>query len=415
MNRPHLRPVSSSAASVRRPATPCAVSGRSGVTLTEVLMSLLVMGLGITSVFTLFPMSVLRSVKSTNLTNATLLSQSARDLYLAYEDTLLIPPSPSTSTTYAKDQLLTVSIPVPDGQIPDPFIGTFVVDPYGGKVASDYGATPGKFGEQTPGGAGSWGVLRVANGLGETGNPLNSFVSSKDSWVTAFEEAPIADPVAVTAPNPTHDISFSGIDLNSAANSQSRVLITSANRKRSLVRELHPTTPIPSATSIRLASALPDDMNELSEIGTIRLQNYERRYTWLLTVHRDRNGGTTKQIVVFFRRGFGESEQLYQITGINPNPPDRSRKIIVTGYTEGIPKPGDYIFGTWEVSGTPRQHHGRWYRILLVKEVSSSTGSGNYEITLDRSWVGGTRPGTSGNGNNPMVMFPKGVVSVFDL
>ncbi|MEZ6067499.1 MAG: hypothetical protein R3B90_17720 [Planctomycetaceae bacterium] len=41
------------------------------------------MGLGITSVFTLFPMSVLRSVQSTNLTNATLVSQSARDLFYA--------------------------------------------------------------------------------------------------------------------------------------------------------------------------------------------------------------------------------------------------------------------------------------------------------------------------------------------
>ena len=46
---------------------------RSGVTLTEVLMSLMIMSIGISSVMVLFPISVLRSVQSTQLTNAAIL------------------------------------------------------------------------------------------------------------------------------------------------------------------------------------------------------------------------------------------------------------------------------------------------------------------------------------------------------
>ncbi|MFN7868522.1 MAG: prepilin-type N-terminal cleavage/methylation domain-containing protein, partial [Planctomyces sp.] len=42
----------------------------SGVTLTEVLMSLMIMSIGISSVMVLFPISVLRSAQSTQLTNA---------------------------------------------------------------------------------------------------------------------------------------------------------------------------------------------------------------------------------------------------------------------------------------------------------------------------------------------------------
>ncbi len=51
----------------------CDSSPRSGVTLTEVLMSLMIMSIGISSVMVLFPISVLRSVQSTQLTNAAIL------------------------------------------------------------------------------------------------------------------------------------------------------------------------------------------------------------------------------------------------------------------------------------------------------------------------------------------------------
>lgn len=55
------------------PKTPFRPPGPAGVTLTEVLMSLMIMSIGISSVMVLFPISVLRSVQSTQLTNAAIL------------------------------------------------------------------------------------------------------------------------------------------------------------------------------------------------------------------------------------------------------------------------------------------------------------------------------------------------------
>ena len=56
------------------------VAGRGGTTLTEVLISMLIMGIGIVSLATLFPISVLRSIQATQVTNATMLRYNAEAL-----------------------------------------------------------------------------------------------------------------------------------------------------------------------------------------------------------------------------------------------------------------------------------------------------------------------------------------------
>ena len=61
---------------------------RAAATLTEVLMSLLVMGIGVVSVFTLFPISVLRSIQATQQTNSKILKLNAESLLQAAPDFL---------------------------------------------------------------------------------------------------------------------------------------------------------------------------------------------------------------------------------------------------------------------------------------------------------------------------------------
>lgn len=56
---------------------------RRGATLVEVLMALLVMAIGVTSVFTLFPLALLKSMKANQLTNAKLYEGSIEDMVLA--------------------------------------------------------------------------------------------------------------------------------------------------------------------------------------------------------------------------------------------------------------------------------------------------------------------------------------------
>ncbi len=60
--------------SVPHKTSPQLITIRSGVTLIEVLMSLMIMSIGVTSVMVLFPIAVLRSIQSTQLTNAAILN-----------------------------------------------------------------------------------------------------------------------------------------------------------------------------------------------------------------------------------------------------------------------------------------------------------------------------------------------------
>ncbi len=53
--------------------TPCSTPARRGVTLVEVLMSLMIMSIGVSAVAVLFPISMLRSLQATQLTNAAIL------------------------------------------------------------------------------------------------------------------------------------------------------------------------------------------------------------------------------------------------------------------------------------------------------------------------------------------------------
>ena len=60
----------------RRPRVQTPI-GRSGLTLVEVLMSLMVTGIGILGVIALLPLAFVRAVQATNLTNGTILRFNA--------------------------------------------------------------------------------------------------------------------------------------------------------------------------------------------------------------------------------------------------------------------------------------------------------------------------------------------------
>ena len=71
-------------------------AARSGVTLTEVLMSLLVMGIGVVSVATLFPLAVLRGARATQLTAGTILKLNAAETVAYSRSPALSTPLPAS-------------------------------------------------------------------------------------------------------------------------------------------------------------------------------------------------------------------------------------------------------------------------------------------------------------------------------
>ena len=70
--------------------------GRAGVTLVEVLMSVLVMGIGVVSVATLFPLAVLRGARATQLTAGTIAKQNAEQTIRFSRTAPLTVPLPAT-------------------------------------------------------------------------------------------------------------------------------------------------------------------------------------------------------------------------------------------------------------------------------------------------------------------------------
>lgn len=105
----------------------CDSAPRSGVTLTEVLMSLMIMSIGISSVMVLFPISVLRSVQSTQLTNAAILKYNT-EARIRQQPSLIFDPD-------GDYQLAGSSIPRQQSALVEHYRGgqsrNYIVDPVG--------------------------------------------------------------------------------------------------------------------------------------------------------------------------------------------------------------------------------------------------------------------------------------------
>ena len=126
------------------PLTGTVRSPRSGATLVEVLMALLIMAVGVTSVFTLFPLSIIKAVKANQLTNSKLYEGAIKDTLLAQPQLWTGAPVWTENTTYGRT--LTTSLlqdrwvtPRPNGRLlPD----TNEVFFYGGATSELSGSIP---------------------------------------------------------------------------------------------------------------------------------------------------------------------------------------------------------------------------------------------------------------------------------
>ncbi len=140
------------------------------------------------------------------------------------------------------------------------------------------------------------------------------------------------------------------------------------------------------------AMNLPASVNSLGEVGLVRVETFDRRYTWMATVNRDSNGRTRAQCVIFFNRGFNPHDEfsypytfssgdtLSVDTSVGPSP---------------LIREGNYAFDV---------ANNEWFKI-----VAANTGSSPATVTLDR-----VVPNPGGATPTRMV-FPPGIVKVFDL
>jgi len=307
---------------------------RSGATLIEILMTLMILGLGITSVFSLFPMSLVRSIRANQQTNASLVYQNAAEM--------------------VNGEVVEFDTP----SHPAPHTGTFVFDPYGhdGFTAS-----------QTAMGATN-GVPRVPP-VGIVAADYDDYFSSADSWFTV-DGVPEELPSSVTGNTVTFptDYDLSNIGTNS------RVVIYSSDRSISAAIN------VTSAASnvLTLESNVPASI--AGSFGMARVETRDRRYMWLLSITGSGDGEYFAQCVVFFRRSFlPDEETTYGVTSVDA----RGRQIDVAVMPDAVDlSRGDYFFASHDVGG---DRFGEWYQIVTIEE-----GATGYRLTLDRGFGAAT-------------------------
>lgn len=380
--------------------------GRSGATLTEVLVSLMIMSIGLVGLASMFPLSVLRSIKASQLTNSA---------DLRYNVESLIDARPELITRAVSD-----SINVPPAQVNT--VGV-IIDPLGYHLlnsqlrafnAADVGTLPASINPVPPL------MLRHHGGTdtnlipgdstlpaGQAGSESQQLAAAEqlavlpDSWVIQSEPSPadVSFPGGVRGVMTIAGLGRSGFTLPPSG--IARAVFFNADRSASLTRTITNLT----GDDVSWSDALPTNFT----VGSVRIETSDRRYSWMLTVRKPTPPVLPPyqadiDVVVFFRRSFeydpatdpaGNSLYLASFTKgssvatITPDP-NQSKPWI---------KAGGFVFDV---------DSARWYRIR-----SAQVGSPSTTILLEQpAFASSPLDGTNVNGK---AMFLKGVVDVYPI
>ena len=333
--------------------------GRAGTSLTEVLMSLMIMSIGVVSVATLFPISALRTLEANKQTNSTIARFTAEALvdvdpqFVNNPDGVFAYPgaSVSDSTPYNSDFSVTPPGPPPPPQ--PTFRGqNYLVDPIGWQAFNESSTTPGSplpgpfsafppppldpvrdyFGNTVPAivnlplprrytGASLFAVpypttpaaliSARARAAALAAQPDNWKVVGEGQFVDSIPTGTLTGITGVTLDN---DTNLSPI--SPASGGTYRAVIYDIDGDHSAIRDgitvAYNTTsnawevtwidPLPARFNSPTAGALPN-------IGKVRIEVADQIYTWMLSVRKRSNGLTSVDVVVFFKRNFDPNNE----------------------------------------------------------------------------------------------------------
>lgn len=394
---------------------------RGGTTLTEVLMALLCMGIGVVAVASLFPIALLRSVQATQLTSATILRFNA--------ETLIDLHNQLPTATAGGNRNLVLN-PDFDANFTEHFGRNYLIDPLGAMVRRPEKGLAADQGNGTQqdqvGRITRFDGMRIFNaGTAFTEAAAEAMVTLPDSWITVGDEFPSAiDPAVSTGTCnwvelPNTDLVTEAENMI-AGGSTVRIILFNKNNRMSEARTLGSasinTTNNPNR--IQWGTSLPNSNQyfpstspgaEPGSISRVRLEVKERRYTWLLSVRNDTPRTATDvaaararvDIVVFFRRSpSAEDETPYVLSGsgrtytvskiASGDWSDFYSSPYPNPYPDPFVKKGGFMLDT---------NTGVWHRVQKINESTQT-------VTLERNT-------SSLHGHH--VVFMKGVVDVYQL
>ncbi|MBA4031138.1 MAG: hypothetical protein C0478_09660 [Planctomyces sp.] len=446
---------------------------RSGVTLSEVLISLMIMGIGIVGLASLFPVSVLKSVAATNMTNSAVLSYNVRGLRSSLSQVATGAPiwQPGLTVTAGPARPTYLIPAIADERVMFPRVvfrcstggTTGRYEPTWRTGTGIYADGNGDSTPDDPADATQWASLSLANGyvvdplgsfrmqdafssataanfFGNDGtNPLNTiprFAGSAttllqatqlatlpDSWLLQIESKADNFPVAVNGDN-SFTIAFpdqTGLDqIVNPALTTSRLVMFDADLREVIVRQIA-ATPAPTSTELSYIGALPSGFLPT----VIRIETQELRYTWLTTTRVKTDGTRNSDAAIFFRRQFGPNDE-------------RLHGAYVGAYVDGSGAAASVIVVKYDVNDPPKWKKGgyvldagrmRWYRIaelqtdfasLAAAKPTDFPGAAFYPTALTTG-TGATyaririEGRVSENSNDGQVIVMPNIVDVFPL
>ena len=411
---------------------------RGGTTLTEVLMSLMIMSIGIVSVATLFPISALRTLEANKQTNSAIASFNANSAIDARPELIHNPDDgiPKLLSLYSSEPNASKYTAPGYAGLGTDFLGkNYVVDPWGYYEVSTTGLINTEFGNvggtALPTFPAARRVMRYKAWLTSAIDSAH-FVSQPDNWKFVAESA-LDLTASQSATSLTLDIeadlsSVSGITGIPATQAVLyRATIFDADGTKSETRLLSAN---PTGQQLTWASALPtrvmEDQNGNGSLdpgedydgdgvldlpSRVRVEVADQVYTWILSVRKASTGVCGVDAVVFFKRGFDPAyEEVhtadFRVTGYGlddipdnaddtPGPNYRVR-VQFTGEPPEARR-GGYVFDTC---------NGYWYRIRAIEKETNT----ELYLVVDEQVRASNGPANQGGA----ILHPK-VVNVFPL
>lgn len=425
------------------------VNPSTGATLVEVLMSLLILAIGVVPIFTLFPVSLLSSIKANQLTTTRLFADQIASTIIANPELIYGAAGWQPDHTYGSSSIVTTAIlagnnapttrtyfattgggksglkeptpwqtnpgavttdngvtwmtwPLPTTKNTASYIPyRYVVDPYG--VLMMETALKDDFGNDGGTSLTASRVLRINSGITDEGSALIAKFGLPDSWTTIETVVPTQVVTIDTGSDGVADSSQltfpAGMDVSSYTpnfpNPINRVVAVSPDGRRSALGFVNagPTTSTLQVSSVLLAgNTNPTDITSM--IGQVRLEVFERRYTWLGAVQRSEGGGAHLQIAIFFNRSFRAiDEQIYPYTFPTGNMD--TVNLTWSGSADPYVVKGGYAFDAGSVA---------FHRIIDVeKDLAGSSA------TLVVS------PAIEQTNNQRRLIFMPGIVQVYEM
>jgi hypothetical protein len=358
-------------------------------------MALLVMGLGLVSVATLFPLSLLRSIEATKLTNATLLRINAQARINA-----------SVWRDDAGNPIKRAIIEDPDrdGLVREHDYTKFFYDPLGAVTyATDGSPLAANVGWIDKNGNGQFdgfpadtaaGIDRYSFEIGSLPAAAQvaaarAAVTLPDSFITLADM--FSDPATVTWSGTL--LTVKTTDMTEYVGQLVRVTFIGADVPASEVI----TGGVTSSSTVTLDGAFSGSF----AVGRVMVELPEQRYTWVATVRRF-GLKPSVTIAVFFRRSFDpEDERVYLVN----EPAGSYNEFELTGPRPPGLKVGGYMFDAATF---------RWLKIASFEETTFTTPSGavaGFRFTTDPEDID---PSPRPRIGFP-AMFPNNVVEAYTL